>query len=64
MKSFQTARLQRGLKELSIPKVLLTDEQAGLIIMENLRHKGLDLLNRLKGEGKLPFKGNNIHSNT
>ena len=40
-----------------IPKVLLTDEQAGLIIMENLKHKGLGMLNRIKGEGR-----NNITS--
>ena len=52
MKSYQTLRLQRGLKELRIPKVLLTDEQAGLIIMENLKHKGLVMLNRIKGEGR------------
>ena len=57
MKSYQTLRLQRGLKELRIPKVLLTDEQAGLIIMENLKHKGLGMLNRIKGEGR-----NNITS--
>ena len=61
MKSYQTLRLQRGLKELRIPKVLLTDEQAGLIIMENLKHKGLGMLNRIKGEGILKINHPRAH---
>ena len=52
MKTYHKLRRDKGLGELRIPKVLWADEGAGIIIMENLKAKGLTMLDRLHGEGE------------
>jgi aminoglycoside/choline kinase family phosphotransferase len=52
MKKFQNIRKRVGLQELKIPKILLTNEDDGIIIMENLKTKGYQLLDRVHNEGK------------
>ena len=52
MKKFQNIRKRVGLQELRIPKILLTNEEDGIIIMENLKTKGFQLLDRVHNEGK------------
>ena len=52
MKKFQNIRKRVGLQELKIPKILLTNEDDGIIIMENLKTKGFQLLDRVHNEGK------------
>ena len=57
MKKFQNIRKRVALPELKIPKVLLTNEDDGILIMENLKTKGFQLLDRVHNEGnyKFPF---------
>ena len=55
MKKFQTIRKRVGLQELRIPKILLTNEEDGIIIMENLKTKGFQLLDRVHNEGNYLF---------
>ena len=52
MKKFQNIRKRVALPELKIPKVLLTNEDDGILIMENLKTKGFQLLDRVHNEGK------------
>ena len=51
MKKLQNIRKRVGLQELRIPKILLTNEEDGIIIMENLKTKGFQLLDRVHNEG-------------
>ena len=62
MKKFQNIRKRVGLQELRIPKILLTNEEDGIIIMENLKTKGFQLLDRVHNEGNyvFPFLYKNI----
>ena len=55
MKKFQNIRKRVGLQELRIPKILLTNEEDGIIVMENLKTKGFQLLDRVHNEGKYNF---------
>ena len=52
MKKFQNIRKRVALPELKIPKVLLTNEDDGILIMENLKTKGFQLLDRVHNEGE------------
>ena len=41
MKSYQRIRREKELQELKIPRVLFSNETDGVLIMENLKAKGL-----------------------
>jgi hypothetical protein len=51
VKNYSALRAAKGLKELTLPKVYLTNLEDGIIVMENLKTQGYTMLNRLKGEG-------------
>ena len=53
MKSYQSIRNEKGLKELKIPRVLYSNVTDGILIMENLKTKGFQLLDRIHNEGKM-----------
>ena len=53
MKTYQSIRREKGLQDLRIPRVLFTNETDGIIIMENLKAKGFQLLDRVHNEGKI-----------
>jgi hypothetical protein len=51
VKKYQELRAAMGLKELSLPKVYLTNLEEGIIVMENLKTQGYTMMNRIGGEG-------------
>lgn len=55
MKSFQETRKAFGLRKIRIPTVHLCDNELGIIVMDNLKPRGLILLNRIQGEGSSTF---------
>ena len=56
MKSFQQIRREKDLHDLRIPQVHFSNENDGILIMENLKTKGFQLLDRIHNEGTLPQK--------
>ncbi len=51
MKCYQDLRTNAGLDPLRVPKCFLADNNAGIIVMENLKTQNYVMLNKIAGEG-------------
>ena len=51
IKCFQQIRRENKLHELRVPKVLFSNENDGILIMENLKTKGFQLFDRINNGG-------------